>query len=113
MEFRVGKVTPVKEHRTIKANAVVFFGSEEDIRKNEHIQASVTVLNGSNGLFVNWKGTESYTDKDGKKAYASPIYIKSKEFDKKVKDAIIEAYVRTGTSTPRPPMDFTSDDIPF
>lgn len=116
MEYKVEKLFAVPNNKVVKANGVLML--------DKLVAVNFTVMDGKNGPFVSWKGTEKYTKKDGTVGYASPVIFDNKEprkFDDEVKAFIISKYramagspAPTASATPTDAtQDFCSDDIPF
>jgi DNA-binding cell septation regulator SpoVG len=103
------KVYPVNAG-SIKANTVITLDGKVELKGK--------LVDGRNGVFHSWKGTEKYTKKDGTQGYSSPVFITDKELNTQIQNVVMAKFnggAEAPTEAPAPAVDntFASDDIPF
>lgn len=83
------KVTGVKLFKPNKQSALKAYGS---VSLGGVVDLKLSIIDTGTGPFITWKGTESYTDKEGKKKYASPIFVTDENLKKEIDQEVINKY---------------------
>lgn len=83
------KVTDVKIYITNSKNPM----ASGAVVINDMIELKFSIMEGKNGLFLSWKGSEKYFDKkDQKDKWSSPISIKDESLRNEIQEKAIAAY---------------------